>query len=396
MHMKEQTDLLFLVESKEELNERFLLRTDPDYVEKRLKHENVEGHVKKVHAEEWQENESFHADDTKSATKALGYYAMSNLLGMAGLVRKLRLAPKEVGDGILMEPEGISLYDLTHKEEYKVNGQFITKMSDKAEADLAKIAVLDILCGRDPAQTELLYCKVDREKGIITDVYEAEQLSWSFAAISGKSAMRDLMQNAPQAIAKLDEKTRKRILSMGPVTLATNFGSILSRPEMDYLADRLKAIQDRIRKVEKDSVKLKNDLTSQVAKEEQRLDVQERFDMSLTEKSVLQTRINEKLRDLGNTATPQLRQVLQERISKEENALQKVYRLTLCFRRMNRGQSLNEAKDPAVTMLLENLKRDVETARQHYNTVVTKEVEKLEGISNAQDVQKYIQGNKEG
>lgn len=127
-------------------------------------------------------------------------------------------------------------------------------------------------------------------------------------------------------------------------------------------------------------------------KEEKALPLNERFDMNLTEKNALQIRIDSKLQNLGNNATPELKDTLKERLDKEENALQKIYRLSLCFRRMNRVQQLNEAKDPAVAMFLENLKGDVETAKRHYNTVVTKEVEKLEHITGPEDVRAYIRG----
>ncbi len=43
-----------------------------------------------------------------------------------------------------------------------------------------------------------------------------------------------------------------------------------------------------------------------------------------------------------------------------------------------------------VAMLLENLKKDVETARRHYNTAATKEAEKLERIMRPEDLEAYI------
>ncbi len=53
-------------------------------------------------------------------------------------------------------------------------------------------------------------------------------------------------------------------------------------------------------------------------------------------------------------------------------------------------QSLDEAKDPAVALLLENLKRDVVTAKRKYDAAVTKEVERLQQITNQADVEKYM------
>lgn len=85
-----------------------------------------------------------------------------------------------------------------------------------------------------------------------------------------------------------------------------------------------------------------------------------------------------------------MKKVLKQRLAKEERQLQKIYRLNICFRRMNRVQSLDEAKDPAVALLLENLKRDVVTAKRKYDAAVTKEVERLQQITNQADVEKYM------
>lgn len=399
--MKEHSEMLFLVYSEEEMKERFFLHTDPDYVEKLMRKENPEGHVKRVRAAEQKENEEFKKVTAEQQEKALGYYAMSNLLGMEGAVRRVRSTDSGGADrdtkGILLEKNtGVSLNDLTTKEEYKVNGQFITKMSEKAEEDLAKITVLNILCGRKTATPEQLFCKVDKEQGIITGVSLGEGLTESFSEMSGKAAMRQLMQSAPQAIAKLSPETKKRILSMGPMSLASSFGSALKRKEMDALADRLIALQERIRKTEKEAVRLKNDVIGQAVKTEKALNVREKLDMNLTRQPEFQQRIDLRLLILGNDATEELKKVLKERIQKEEKALQKVYRTCLCIQRMNRVQKLNDAKDPAVAVLLENLRRDVETAKLRYNAAVAKEVERLENISRPEDVTNYLKLREEG
>lgn len=400
-HLKRHTDMLFLAENEEELRERLLLRTDPDYVEKLRKNEDTKGYVRKIRAGEWKESEVLTVTgDLQTAEKALRFYAMSNLLGMEGAVRSLRVTELrndgQAGAGILMNrTDDVTLYDLTHEDQHKVNGQFVRKMSEKAQQKMAMIAVLDILCGREATAEEDLYCKVDRQEGIITDVYVGGKLAESFGHMSGKEAMRQLMSSAPQAIAKLDEKTRKRILSLGPVSLSVCFGKSLSRQEMNALSDRLKKLQERIRKVEKEADLLKNDMSARAVRDEKTLNVEERFDMNLTEKNVLQSRIDQKLQNLGAIATQELKDVLRERLETEENALQRIYRISLCYQRMERVQHLNEAKDPAVAMLLENLKKDVETAKRLYNTEATKEVEKLEQITGPEDVKSYIRGKQE-
>ncbi len=215
-------DDLFEIRKEEEVKHLHFVQTDPVYVEKVKNGERVDMYEGYICSPEYK-------------YKPLNgmHVRMAELLGVGGqlsrapmkeeLIPPMKLS-SALDEGAIWSPEGL-----------KEKGALIA---------------LNFLFGNTELNMENFEC--EGKNGMITHVSLAPDVEIKFQSGSPETLVRNFTNtDNMQAMLLMDDAVKQKILEMGPITLASQYGQLLSKSQMDALAARLKTLQDYLTSAEK-------------------------------------------------------------------------------------------------------------------------------------------------
>ena len=229
--------------------------TDPAYLEHLKNGEDVSHYTSPVYAPVYGKPSYFAEEHVVSAHKsveekqsriatgrpvmqrAVLHSQMADLLGMHALSPRAKFDTKEVDgqvkNGVNLEVvSGAKLSDAVKNK---------AKWSEAATEDRAKLLALNFLCGNAFQGDAGYVC--DQVNGTITAVRMASNTQFSFGNMDSNACVKLLGKEGMAMLSMLDEATKEKIRTMGPITLASHFGYALDESERKALAERLSGLQ---------------------------------------------------------------------------------------------------------------------------------------------------------
>ena len=348
---EEQNDL-FEIRSEKELKHLHFVQTDPVYLERIKNGKSVEYY------------EGYICSPTYKYKPQSGYHGrMAGLLGFGNLLGKA-----------YAQEEAIPIPPLKLSAALQEGA----KWSPEALKERAALSALNFLFGNTEMDPEQYECEGDN--GVITHVRLAPDTVINFRAASTDSLMKAFTKsNNMLPMLRLDDSVKQKLLEMGPITLASQFGQFLSKPQMDALGARLKTLQDYFINAEKSAVERRKLAKDKVKKYRDKKDkdqdwiIQEnRAKMNMTQQLNV---VQESMRREWNASMRTIDDVENSFNALESELSEKVwiaYRDMQALSMSEDMKKLKNKKDPGAYIVFNEYKEAVRRAEAEYQDRLTR------------------------